>query len=409
MARIGVFLLKLCGGGTERVAARLSVIWQSAGHQVVFFTQNPPSESDFSHCCTQRIVYGGQSPAQIKALLKENRIDVCVYHDGWSDDVFAWIADSAKECGAKLIVINHHAFMNWAFFLCNVGDLFKSHLREKIDALVCVNPVQALWFHHQGFNSFCIANPLTFDVQANAGHTAGQETLIWVGRPNDPGKQLDVAIEVFAQVKRKVLGAQLLVIGEIRDSRRVERMLQRKGLQGSVSLLGYCADVRTYYEKAALHLFTSVVEAAPMVLAEVAAYGVPTVMLELPMCWDATRENGVVQVDNDDLEQMADECVRIVTDAAYAAALSAGARNWFAAKRGVDVGALWQELIESGKGAQTASSGPCFYKTEKNYDLLLKEVARAERFFVKTYWKRLGFVLSLERRWLRVRKMVIND
>jgi glycosyltransferase involved in cell wall biosynthesis len=220
---------------------------------------------------------------------------------------------------------------------------------------------------------------------------------------------LDVAIEVFSRIKKKVSSARLLVVGEFRDPLRIGRLLQKKGLQDSVSLLGYCADVRPYYEKAAVHLFTSVVEAAPMVLAELAAYGVPTVMLELPMCWDATRDNGVVQIGNDDLDQMADECVRIVTDAVYAASLSAGARNWFASKRGVDVGAQWQDLFEKRTGACATLSVPCSYKTEKNYDILLKEVVRAERFFITRYWRRLGLFMAMERRWLRIRRLFIDD
>ena len=43
---IGVFTIMLHSGGTERVIAKLSLMWSSLGHKVHFFTIRKPHDAE---------------------------------------------------------------------------------------------------------------------------------------------------------------------------------------------------------------------------------------------------------------------------------------------------------------------------------------------------------------------------
>jgi glycosyltransferase involved in cell wall biosynthesis len=406
MKTLGIICRTLSTGGTERVIACLSHVWSKLEYRIIFITQKEPTNADFDHVCEKRYVLSGiDSDRQLQRILKENQVEIIIYNGGWNNKYFRTQLRDIRACGPKTIYINHTSQSNWTFFLQNIGDFFKNDVIQYLDRMVCVNPVQALFWHNQNVPVSYIPNPETF-LSVSPVYNWKSKVVVWIGRPKDPGKRLEDAIKIFAEVKKKVPEAVLRVIGDIDVTLKQKYTLQakRNGINDSVAFLGYCTDLSSHLSQATLHIMTSIVEVDPMVLKEVSAYGVPTVMFELPMCFEATMDNGVVQVQEGNLEGFAQEVSSLLLNRSYAEQLSDASLVWYRKRLCLDIKGQWKNLFDQLSGLK------CYPKTEvfetiDMYRLLVREFCRSERFFVVSHFWKVQLFSSYIERWVFLKKL----
>ncbi len=100
------------------------------------------------------------------------------------------------------------------------------------------------------------------------------KTFITVGRLQ-PGKNMNVLIELFATEKRK--NDILLVVGEGPERDKLEKLIEKLRLEERVFLLGRQRNVYKYLSRADYFLFASAVEGFPNVLVEALACNLPVI------------------------------------------------------------------------------------------------------------------------------------
>jgi len=99
-------------------------------------------------------------------------------------------------------------------------------------------------------------------------------TYITVGRL-DEGKNHQLLIEVFSQLENKK--TQLLILGEGKLYKTLERQIKILKLETRVFLLGFCPNPYKYMAKADVFVFSSNYEGFPNVLVEALACGLPII------------------------------------------------------------------------------------------------------------------------------------
>ena len=90
--------------------------------------------------------------------------------------------------------------------------------------------------------------------------------------------------------------------------------MRHLGLSKYVTFTGH-TDPVPYYKNASLMLLTSPHEGFPLVISEAHSYGVPVVMMNLRYLENAKR--GCVQVDKNNVNQLASEAVKLLKNDSY--------------------------------------------------------------------------------------------
>ena len=391
MITIGIATRMLRVGGTERVIARLSCIWQEGGYRIVLLTAMQPEPEEYPHACEVRQQFDFETATceEVEDLIKRHRIDLMIFNGGWNNRNFGLQVSFLHALGTRTICINHHAFSNWAFFLNNADDFYKDEVKGCIDALVCVNPIQALWWRCRGFKAVYIPNPVAILLPVSNSYKHGKN-LVWIGRPLDIGKRLPLMLMLLGEILKKEPETHLIIAGEITEKRQKE-LLESVGLgdRNNISFAGYVSNTLDIMSKASVHVLTSVLEVtAPQVLLESAVLGIPTVMFELPVCFDAIREHGAIQIHEGENHKFVNAVIEIMRNPGLAQELSDKAYRWGQLLGQRDLQSSWKSLFEA---VLTRDDG--FFERSmrdveniENYERALKEVCRSEKYFVAHYF-----------------------
>lgn len=176
--------------------------------------------------------------------------------------------------------------------------------------------------------------------------------VLWVGRL-DPSKGLFHLLEAFATV-RAAMPATLILAGDgaLRESLRAE--VDRRGLSGSVRLLGTRNDVPSLLKTADVFAFPSRTEGLPNALLEAMAAGCAIVTTDVPGCRDLIehRRNGL-RVPYGDTPALAGAILQLLSDRALAARLAVEARrtverDWRQERMQAEYLAIYRDVLAGG-------------------------------------------------------------
>ena len=129
-------------------------------------------------------------------------------------------------------------------------------------------------------------------------------------------KRVEDAIAVFAQVVKRVPDARLEVYGHGPEEKMLQREIDRLGLGSSVRLAGYTHDPGRLFQQAAFSVLTSRHEGFPLVLLETLSSGCPPASYDVKYGPSELITHGVngILVDEGDVDTMAQEVTRLLTD-----------------------------------------------------------------------------------------------
>jgi glycosyltransferase involved in cell wall biosynthesis len=117
-----------------------------------------------------------------------------------------------------------------------------------------------------------------FDAESvPSAETLRDPTLIIAAGRLEPQKNFTLAIEAMAHLGRWS-DAQLVILGEGSERRRLSRLIQRLGLQERVRLIGHVPDPQQWLRRAACFLMTSRYEGYPAALVEALACNTPVIV-----------------------------------------------------------------------------------------------------------------------------------
>lgn len=295
-----VFSRRLQVGGAEKVLATLTTIWSSLGHRVYLVTHKSGSGFEFKATYTKRYSVIRWTDVDVEELHKTFNFGCVIFNDSWNDSQFEKSAQSAKTAGVPVVLINHHAWNNWCFSLSNAKDTIKSIACSPVDCLVCVSPIQALWWRLKGFYTILIQNPVELPEKLPQRCDDGR-TLIWVGRPKDSTKRIGLLVELFDKIFAINNKARLLILGEI-DDYTVQALLASVRLEArsAIEFTGRVPNVYDYLSKSSVFMFTSLWEVSPQVFDEARTCGVPIVTYDFPIYNSGIENDGIIRVATDE-------------------------------------------------------------------------------------------------------------
>ena len=387
--KIAYYVNCVSNGGAEKVAARLTEIWHSLGHEIVLLTTNPSGANEYSHYCVDRayIPYTLITRKKAENICKVYNLDVLVFNDSINDENFTRTFEAFRAIeGLKIAVIIHHTSNNWLYTLGNTQELMLDALMARMDAVVCVDKMWALWWYHRGARSFYVQNPISVSIAPKDKKTTDERLIVWVGRLKDWAKQPDKMVSAFVEVCGRVPDVRLIMLGT-KDS-LAERNLMKTvpiRIRNKIELRGFVPNVADYMSRASLHVFTSLTEVTiPQVVLESQTLGVPTIAIDMPVLRGV---QGVVLARDE--KELADMVVDFMSDSDKLCSLAKETR--MAASQNDDcIEGKWRAIF---KGMQAESAGMDSLSknmmhewcSQEEYSKLFDELHRANVFFVKRY------------------------
>lgn len=367
---IGVFYFRMNNGGIEKVISNLIPIWQSKGYQVVLFTEEFPSADDYPYPAkTKRITLPkicNENNHEIQTrmhyfykMLQLYEVDVLVYH--------AWIWKyalidilCAKAAGVSFIM-HMHGFFAQGLKSPAAHDAYETvritQVYKLCDAIVTLTETDKNWWSIYHPKVYKMLNPLPFDVKQIDPTPVEQKTeLLWVGRISRE-KQPEEALKIIRKIIDSGHAANLRIVGRADDAdyyREFLQIIERQGLRNSVTLSGYHIDVNPFYRNSAVMLCTSEHEGFLMTLAESKAYGIPTVIYDLPNLDMVQQGRGMVVVKQGDSDAAAQATIELMSDCEKRRLLGIEARRSVEEMYSVDIAAQWDSLFNdlSHRGSQ---------------------------------------------------------
>ena len=372
---VAQYYYRLGNGGAERVVAALSSMFRSMEKQsTVFVGCEPDADSylledevhlevlpeclnEYPDPCVIR-----HRMERLKCCLSEFSVDAYVCHQ-WVSPQSIWDLLLCKALGVRFILVAHGVF---SFSLANL--LHQAHFWTMpyevalCDAVVCLSETNRFYYSKFNSNTFSLPNPLYEELRAMLRSSSkacdGERpipsryypTILWVGR-FEPGKHPEDAINAFKIIVEAHPNARLLMLGKSEDGcyeATLQQRAIRAGVAEAVEFCGYSADVKDYYERSDVFLFTSEMEGYPIVLLEAAAAGIPVVMYDLPYLATSGCSDWISVAPICDIGAMAARVVEIVGNPQRIANMSTAARRYAESLAQYDLAGAWGDVLSCG-------------------------------------------------------------
>lgn len=113
--------------------------------------------------------------------------------------------------------------------------------------------------------------------------------VIQMGTLNNRKRPM-LALDVFAYARAQCPKLRLILAGSglLRDA--LEQAIQRRGLDGSVHLIGYCSQIPALLSHCDIGLFVSAREGLPLAILEYMAAGLPVVTWNMPVFEEVVKD-----------------------------------------------------------------------------------------------------------------------
>lgn len=363
--RIGVYYHRMRNGGVEKVLSQLLVVWQSLGYEPILITDEEPSQDDFEiQAQIERVVIA--SPEQScakqyrhrakswKTVIKKYNLDTIIYNSS-TCHVIMWDTCLIKGLGCNLMVYTHSMFAGSMFY----SPLFASYLPlvyRMVDCVVCLSRTDLNFWNHY-CRAYLIQNPIE-PVPRHEMSPLNTKNILWVGRLAEE-KQPELVLEAFELVLLDVPDATLTIVGEGESSSFKQALITKVKelkIRDHVTFTGFTTEVGSYYQNASVLAFTSMCEAAPVVLSESKSYGVPIVMFDLPNV-EFTRDlRGVIKVPQDDVSAMASNLIMLLENHSKRMEMGKEGRESMETFARFDLKATWKSLFENFHNTENRSA-----------------------------------------------------
>ena len=352
---VAVYYPKMSNGGTERVTSRQILAWTSLGYRVILLTDLPADpRNDYPYGDVERFVIPPKMMdnqdyrhrgRELTRILQEEEVDVFV-NNLWDETSTVWDVLVAKSLDIPVVVGWHNIFDTR---IRVSGDLHLANMRfsgyKYADLVTVLSTVDQIWFQDRGVAARVVYNPLTFDALPAVTAPLDGKTVVWVARAERHQKRLDLAIRMFPLVLEKVPDARLLIVGGGPDLEWAKEYTESLGIAASVEFTGYTTDVAKHLARSDVHLLTSEFEGWCLALGEAWAYGLPTVMFELPYLEYVQSGKGHVPVKMGDVSSMAQAVTRLLLDADHRRRLGREAREVAEEFDRVSVTEEWRKIF----------------------------------------------------------------
>lgn len=362
---VAMFYHRLYNGGVERTISLLCNLLSKAGYRLVVITDEPVNEKDYPlpEGTARLVISDGDQGRdyearyeQLVSCIREYHVDAMVYH-AWLSPCLFWDMCAVKSTGAAFIAHAHSVFIaglneGWS------GVMDYRSILPQADSLIVLSQADNYFWSRYCRSVYSVNNPLTFDPHTIPPAPLSGRTVLWLGRFDQSAKNPGDALEIIRKVRGRVPDVKLIMAGaiEAKDRQAFEKRIVEMGLAGCVSLPGYCSDVQSQFQGAAVHLMTTNYEGFCMTLSESLANGVPVVTYELPYMTMAKDSAAVVQVPWRDTDAAAEAVTELLLDRERRLAMGLAGREELLRSSAYDYIAVWEDILSASVTKPPAAS-----------------------------------------------------
>lgn len=293
MRNIALIINTLQGGGAERCAADLSLIFRQRGFQVFIFTdlsvaieyEYGGTPVNYSFDLSEGRGEHADNPLQdrvreLKKLKKKYHVDIAISFMQSAN--YLNILSKDKE---RVILTTHSVNSEYAKHEKSVfwADETFCNLYQYADCITFPSDFcRDDWLRHYGDKNQItrtVYNPVhVMQVEAD-GHK--ENIVIAVGRMHSIKRQWHL-FRAFQLVKKACPDSKLILLGDGELRPRLESLVEQLGLTKDVEMPGNVKNVQDYLAKAKVFAMTSRYEAMPCSVLEALSAGVPVVACDSP-------------------------------------------------------------------------------------------------------------------------------
>lgn len=252
---------------------------------------------------------------RLSALLERERPDIVdCFYPGESSFVPSLKDGSRKVMELHQSKLFHHQYNRSG--LMGLADKVRARMDERLvrrfDRFVVLTEEDAvMWGEMPGIR--VIPNAANFIAEKYSDSTP--KRVIAVGRL-DYQKSFDRLILVWEKVHQQMPDWTLDIFGQGEWKEMLQRMIDERGLQDSIRLMGPTRNIGKEYSESSMIVMSSHYEGFPMVMIEAMACGLPAVSFDFkcgPRDIIKEGENGLVVTDGD-IDGLAEAMVTLMRD-----------------------------------------------------------------------------------------------
>ena len=304
---------KMNNGGVERALSNIMPVWVNAGFKIILVTSQNASKCDYPvpkevvRCVVSDHDVGAYCEG-LRTLIRKENVDA-IFVQKIVKTSYCWINLLAIEEKILFFVEYHTSFAMLANSLSkdfsDVPDLLRL-----ADRSVSLSQTNQYFFYSLGIKSYYIPNKSQFHLysfEKNKPVDAPFE-ILWVGRPDDYMKQLDLAVEILYCVCKKNNNVHMTIVGVFdsasENNKWIIKKIKKYRLGKMISFPGYQQDVAPFYKAADIFLSTSMTEGYPMTFLEAFSFRLPIVAFDLPYL-DLAQNKATISVPQRDVRAAA--------------------------------------------------------------------------------------------------------
>lgn len=217
---------------------------------------------------------------QAWSIVRDSEINIIQSH-GYKSALIAWALK--KITGISWIAFAHgYTNENWKMALYNCLDRW---LMAKADRVVVVSSAlgnslatcgvsrSAICVIHNSINQECLAASVSGDKFRRLVQVGTNELLVGVIGRLSREKGQGLFLDAFREVSRTIPQARAVLVGEGPDEGHLRAKVVGLGLESTVSIAGYQADISSIYGALDLVVIPSYSEGLPNVLLEAMIHG----------------------------------------------------------------------------------------------------------------------------------------
>ena len=348
---LAFILEKIAHGGTERVASRQIDIFHQHGYKIVLITDLECKDEYQVPAGIERFIVPPDENRRknIIKTLHNLSVDTVIFTDYWSERTMEDIV-WARLMDLNVIAEEHNTFFMPLF--SNQITLFEKRrlAYSCVNVLTCLNTMDEKLWHASGiYQAVYVPNPMTYDSTANSCKSWDfrENAVVIVGRlVHLKGVYLIPSlIQLITDIKNDV---KFYICGSFAhdyDKNWFNNEVKKLGIEDKIHHLGQVDNVSDLMSRVKVQMLPSYIEGSPMVIGEARTLGTPTVMFSMPYVDNAHQ--GCVQVPMEDINSMANEVVRLITDKNRWTELSNEAQSDLDSWSSGSVWARWKEILSN--------------------------------------------------------------
>ena len=313
-------------GGTERVAILLAEeLNKDSNYNVSFISLTERKDSPFfgisndikRFVLSEKEVKGLKTlityTRQLKKIVKQNSIDLLIDIDGIID---LYAVPTKWMTGVKIISWEHFNFYNHPRL--KLRNRVRKVSVKNVNAIVTLTE-QDREYYKQELKFKCpicaIHNPKTYLGTENEEYKIESKTIISVGRLTYQ-KGFDRLVKVANIVLKEYPDWQWKVFGEGEDKQMLQDMIEERGLENNIKLMGNTENISKEYHNSAMFVMTSRFEGLPMTIIEAKCHKLPCISFDIktgPRECIADGVNGFL-VEDGDIEGISNRVKELIRD-----------------------------------------------------------------------------------------------